>query len=60
MWEDTKLGLSHWTSFERIAVVTDHAGYRDAVNAFGWMIPGQVKTYRLADRGIAEAWISES
>ena len=23
MWQDTKVGLSHWTSFEKIAVVTD-------------------------------------
>ena len=59
MWEDTKLGLSHWTSFERIAVVTDHTGYRDAVNAFGWMIPGKVKTYELDGRSAAQSWISE-
>ena len=58
MWEDTKLGLTNWTEFERIAVVTDHDGYRGAVRAFGWMIPGELKTFDLDDRSEAEAWIT--
>lgn len=58
MWEDTKLGVGNWSSFERIAVVSDHAGYRNAVNAFGWMLPGEVKTFDLDDLDDAVEWVS--
>lgn len=57
MWEDTKLGFTRLTSFSKMALVTDHGGYRDAVKAFGWMIPGAVRTFPLAERSDAEAWI---
>lgn len=59
MWEDTKLGVGNWTSFERIAVVTDHAGYRHAVNAFGWLLPGKVKTFDLGDLDDAIEWVGD-
>ena len=59
MWEDTKLGLTHWTSFERIALVTDNDTYEDAVKAFGWLLPGQVRTYDLDDRDEATDWVTE-
>jgi len=59
MWEDTKVGLDHWTKWERIALVTDHMGYRDGANAVGWMIPGGFKTFSVADLDLAEAWVSE-
>lgn len=59
MWEDSKVGFGHWTKFERIALVTDHAGYRDGANAVGWMIPGGFKTFSVAELDAAKAWVSE-
>ena len=59
MWEDTRLGMTHWSKWERVAVVTDHGAMRDTVNAFGWMVPGDVKTFALADLDAAKAWLAE-
>lgn len=59
MWEDTKVGFDHWTKWEKIALVTDHKGYRDGANAVGWMVPGEFKTFAVADLAGAEAWVAE-
>ena len=59
MWEDTKIGVSHWSKFEKIALVTDHKGYEDGVNAFAWMMPCELKVYAVAGRADAEAWVAE-
>jgi len=58
MWDDAKMGLHHLGKWERIALVTDHAGYRRAVRVFGFLMPGEVKVYPLAERDSAQAWIA--
>jgi SpoIIAA-like len=55
-WEDTKLGLSHASKWKRIAVVTNHDWVRHVVSMFGWMVPGEVKTFALADEQHAIEW----
>ena len=37
MWDDTKVGMSHLFSWRRIAMVTDHDGYRRMVQGFGFL-----------------------
>jgi hypothetical protein len=58
MWDDTKLGLSHPFSWERIAVVTDHEHYRTMVKGFGWLIPGDVKLFSEDQLVDAKRWVS--
>ena len=58
MWEDTKLGVTHWTSWAKIALVTDHGGYADGVKAFAWLIPAEIKVFALAARDDATSWVS--
>ena len=60
MWEDTKMGMSHLGKWERIAVVTDHNGYRRSVKAFGFLMPGKVKVFPMAELDDAKAWVSEA
>lgn len=60
MWEDTKLGFHDISAWERIAVVTDHHALGDTVKVFGWMIPGEVRTYTLDQREEATTWVSEN
>jgi SpoIIAA-like len=58
MWQDTKLGLSHPRSWERIAIVSDADWLRHALNGLGWMFPGEVKLFG-TDRGdAAREWVS--
>ena len=59
MWEDTKLGVGHLRSWERIACVTDADWVENAVRAFGWMIPGEVRAFDDDDEDAARAWITE-
>ncbi len=59
MWEDTKLGFHDLSAWDRIAVVTDHDVLRDAIKVFGWMIPGDVRTYTLDQLEEAKGWVSE-
>jgi hypothetical protein len=55
-WQDTELGLSHVSAFERIAVVTDVGWVEHLVNGFGWMVPGELRRFALADRDEAVRW----
>jgi hypothetical protein len=58
-WEDSKVGFGNWKAWERIAVVTTHGVMRDAIRAFAWLTPGEVRVFEPADRAAAEAWIGE-
>lgn len=58
MWEDTKAGVGHWSRWEKIALVTDNKTYHNAVKAFAWLVPGEVKLYTMAELDTAKAWVS--
>ncbi|MCJ7779872.1 MAG: STAS/SEC14 domain-containing protein [Acidimicrobiia bacterium] len=34
MWADTKIGMSHLSKWEKIAIVTDHKAYQDGKKGF--------------------------
>ena len=59
MWEDAKLGMRTFTSYERIAIVTDSALVRRSVKAFGWLMPGEVSVFAVADLERATTWIQD-
>ena len=56
VFEDAKLGLGHLTKWERIAIVTNHEWLRRSMAMFGWMMPGEVKTFSLAEVDDAIGW----
>ena len=60
IWDDAKIGMEHPFSWERIAVVTDDDGYRRLVRGFGFMVPGKVKVFDVAELDAARAWISDA
>lgn len=57
MWNDASIGLRHPFSWERVAVVSDHDGLRLLIQGFGFLIPGEVRVFDVADFYAAEAWI---
>jgi len=59
-WEDAKTGISNWTAFDRIAIVTDEDWIAHSIKALGWIIPGEVKVFDDDDRDEAIAWAGES
>jgi hypothetical protein len=62
LWQDIKaeveLGIGHWKSWKRIAVVTDIEWLRKAFGAFAWMVPGEAKYFAEADLEAAKTWVA--
>lgn len=56
--DDGRLGLGHWRELERIGLVTDHEVYRVMTRALGFLMPGQVRVFALADRDAAREWVT--
>lgn len=56
-WQDAKVGMSHFSAFERVAVVTDHDWLENLVRAFGFLVPGEVRTFECDELEEARAWI---
>lgn len=58
-WDDLKMGVEHLTHWERIALVTDVEWMAHMTNLLGWMTPGQMKQFPVAEREAAIAWAAE-
>jgi hypothetical protein len=56
VWQDLKLGASHPTAFERIAVVTDARWAGPAIKVFSMLWPGQARAFPLKELEQAKAW----
>jgi hypothetical protein len=57
-WTDFTIGLEHWVRWKRIAIVTDVAWIKDMMWAFGFLIPGEVRLFTMAEKPAAINWIS--
>jgi len=60
MWEDTKLGMAHWGSWGRVAVVSDVRWIKDTVRIFAPLFHHPVRVFPLAESEAARRWIAES
>jgi SpoIIAA-like len=58
LWQDVKVGFEHLRSVQRVALVTDIDWVTHATQLFGWMTPGQVRSFRLDQLEKAKAWVS--
>jgi hypothetical protein len=56
LWQDLKMGVEHLRMYKRIALVTDIEWMIHLTAMFGWMTPGQLKHFPLAERADAIAW----
>ena len=57
--EDMRVGFSHLSRWERVAVVTDVEWIRLAIRAFAFLIPGPVRFFDLSQEAEARSWIAE-
>jgi hypothetical protein len=55
--EDLKTGIEHLRAWKRIALVTDIGWMRQATDLFGWMTPGETKTFPLDQQDQAIHWL---
>jgi hypothetical protein len=58
VWEDTKVGMSHLSRWERFAVVTDVEWIRHTVRLFSFLMPGELRVFSTRDAAEARAWIA--
>jgi hypothetical protein len=56
LWQDLKVGAEHLRAWKRIAVVTDIEWVEHMITLLGWMTPGEVRVFPLAQRDEAIAW----
>ena len=60
VWQDLKTGVEHFRAWKRIALVTDIEWMNVMTSLFGWMTPGEVRHFPLAQRDEAIAWAAGS
>ncbi len=58
MWEDLKLGLTHWSDLEKIAVVSDIKWIRMITKLFGFILPYPVQVFHNNQLSQAQEWVS--
>ena len=58
VWQDLKVGIEHLRAWKRIALVTDIDWMKHMTSLFGWMTPGEVKIFSLAQQGEAIEWVA--
>jgi len=56
MRKDLKLGFEHLRGWKRLALVTDLDWMVTVASLFGWMPPGELKRFPVADLDRAIAW----
>src|SRR5205809_6327426 len=61
MWEDAKfgvrLGIPHFSAWERTAIVSDVPWVHRAIKFMGWMQPGDLRVFPLDKFDDAKAWL---
>jgi hypothetical protein len=58
LWQDLAMGFEHLRAWKRIALVTDIAWMTHLTDLFGWLTPGETKTFALAERDTAVEWLA--
>ena len=58
IWQDLKVGIEHLRSWKRVALVTDISWMTHATDLFGWMTPGETKTFPLDQQDQAIRWVA--
>jgi hypothetical protein len=58
LWQDLKVGIENFRAWKRIALVTDIEWVQHMTALFGWMTPGEVKVFSLAQQEEAMGWVA--
>ena len=60
MLDDAKLGIQHARAWERFALVSDADWIRHVATLFGWIVPGDVRSFPYAELEEATATDAEA
>ena len=56
--DDAKLGLKHFTKWNKVAIVTDQKGVEKFSDVFGYVVPGEFKGFTLSELEEAKRWVN--
>jgi len=59
MLDDAKMGLKHLSSWDRIALVSDHETINTFAKFFGYMMTCELRIFKNAELEEAKSWVSE-
>jgi hypothetical protein len=59
MWDDAKLGMRHFSGFERVAIVGDVGWLNRTIPAISALFPGEFRSFPVAQIEQARAWLLE-
>jgi hypothetical protein len=59
-WDEIDLGLEHLPHWERVAVVTDAACIRHAIQALRLLIPAEIRVFTTSETPEGLAWITDT
>jgi hypothetical protein len=59
VWEDTKVGMSHFTRWEKFAVVTDIEWISHSMKFFSFLLPGEMRVFKADEAEAAKQWVAE-
>jgi hypothetical protein len=57
VWEDFRVGIEYWMRWERVAAVTEIAWITHVVNAFRFLMPGQLRVCPAGETETARSWM---
>ncbi len=57
LWEDVKFGFTHMRTWKRLAIVSDSEWYAHALDAIGWLVPGEVHLFKNDEVDAARDWV---
>lgn len=59
VWEDVKVGLKHMDKWHKTAIISDEKGVIIFTDTLGQLIPGETRSFVIADQEEAKKWIAE-
>ena len=59
MLDDAKIGMKHLSSWEKIALVSDHELVNTFAKFFGYKLSCEIRIYKNSELDEAKKWISE-
>ena len=59
MIDDAKVGMKHLSSWDKVALVSEHHLINTFAKFFGYMLPCEVRIYKNSELEEAKKWVSE-
>ncbi len=59
MIDDAKIGMKHLSSWERVALVSDHHLINTFAKFFGYLVPCEVRVFKNSELQEAKRWIAD-